>query len=312
MKNESVKIAMPEAKNALLRSGYLLEGRVAKVLSDRGYYVESNEVYADPETGKVREFDAYAIAARRAGPGEQDYLFPILVVECVNNPQPIAFITSDPVVPYLHYQHAKLSGMPVKVFKGREEVDLRYYLGMAEYHHYCKGRISTQYCSFRKKNNAQEWMALHEDSHFACLRTLCQVVDYQMDRHYSGWKFSKSVDESVNIQMYYPILVVQGELLEVFPGSKSLVLKRVGHIQYRCSTVRNGVPTSYQIDVVTEHYLPTFVDQVVDKEIAKTIRLMRRRHSVIRSAIDKIVSGAGRAKRPDKIRGAMEYSSGWS
>jgi hypothetical protein len=46
-------ISLEEAKNALLRSGYLLESRLETELSKKGYYVDANKAYPDPETGKA-------------------------------------------------------------------------------------------------------------------------------------------------------------------------------------------------------------------------------------------------------------------
>src|SRR5881409_1427963 len=156
------RISLDEAKDALLRSGYLLESRLESVLSKRGYYVEANEAYPDPDTGKAREFDLYAMSARRAGPDDYDFIFDVLLVECINNPQPLVFLTKNPLVGFLHHQEAKMAGLPVKFpdKKRRDEWEsLADFLDMSKYHHYCKGRVATQFCSFLRKKNSQEWMA---------------------------------------------------------------------------------------------------------------------------------------------------------
>ena len=76
-------ITAPEINDALIRSGYLLEARVEKYLSDKwGAFVEANASYQDPDTGKSREIDIHAIGGSIAGPGEYDYLFPVMLVEC--------------------------------------------------------------------------------------------------------------------------------------------------------------------------------------------------------------------------------------
>ncbi|MBI3646468.1 MAG: hypothetical protein HY233_10950 [Acidobacteriales bacterium] len=74
------KISLEETKDALLRSGYLLEHRIEDLLRQKAYYVEANEAYPDPESGKSRELDIYAIGALKAGPEERDYIFPVLLV----------------------------------------------------------------------------------------------------------------------------------------------------------------------------------------------------------------------------------------
>lgn len=204
-------ITLAEAKEALKRSGYLLESRVEKVLSDEGYYVEANAAYPDAETGKSRELDVYAMGATKAGPNEYDYVFNVLLIECVNNPEPIAFITKEPLVGFLHHQEVKLAGLPVKIPskkpRGSWEA-LPDFLGMDKYHHYCKGRVATQFCSFSRKKKDQEWMASHNPEQFDSFRKLSAAVEYFIDHHYKSWEFG--VDEWLNVEFYYPVLLLQG------------------------------------------------------------------------------------------------------
>ncbi len=108
------EITTSEARAALLRSGYLLESR-AEARLQTAYYVEANSTYPDPDTGKSREFDLYATRAVRAGPrGGLDFVWPVLLIECVNNPQPVVLITKEPQVPSLHHEEIKHAGLPVK------------------------------------------------------------------------------------------------------------------------------------------------------------------------------------------------------
>ena len=74
------RITTDEARDALLRSGYLLEVRLESRLRAAGYYVEANSAYRDPESGKSRELDLFAIGARRAGKDELDFLWPVLLI----------------------------------------------------------------------------------------------------------------------------------------------------------------------------------------------------------------------------------------
>ena len=50
-------ITREDATKALLNSGYLLESRLEQVIVARGYYVDANDAYPDPTTGKSRELD---------------------------------------------------------------------------------------------------------------------------------------------------------------------------------------------------------------------------------------------------------------
>jgi len=304
-KVEPEKIVLKDARNALLRSGYLMEHRLETVLLSRGYYAEANEAYPDPESGKSRELDIFGMQALRAGPGDFDFIFTVLLAECVNNPQPLAFITKEPVLGFLHHEDVALAGLPVKVPDGRTTWrSLPDYLGMDKYHHYCKGRVATQYCSFvLKKKQPTEWMATHDDSHFDAFRKLSAAVDYYSRKHFESWRIGRR--EYVNVEFYCPVLIVQGDLLDVRQTKKSLKISKADHIQYRMSTMVGKEQITHQIDVVTEHFFSKYLD-TVEGELAKTARLLRRRHKSVRATIDRIARSASRLRSPEAIRAAME------
>lgn len=301
------KITSAEAKNALLRSGYLLENRIAEIFRKRGCYVEPNDIYPDTETGKAREYDIFAMTAQKAGPNDHDFLFPIFIVECVNNPQPIAFMTKEPQVGFLHHQEVKISGLPTKIESTNGWIRLSQFLEIEQFHHYCSGRIATQYCSFQKKKGSQnEWMAFHDDIHFGALKTLCDVVEHKIETHFNNWIFEADKKEDLNIQMYYPVLVTQGDLIEVEIKPRSIRTTKANHLQCRRSILKRGEQINYQIDVVTERFISRFID-LSEGEIAKTARLLHERHEKVREAIDFITDAALKAKSPDEIRREMQF-----
>lgn len=93
------QITVREMKAALLRSGYLLESRVESALREHGNYVEANPTYPDPKTGQSREFDVLSLGAQVIGPrSSRDYIFPVMLIECVNNSQPLVILTKEPQV----------------------------------------------------------------------------------------------------------------------------------------------------------------------------------------------------------------------
>jgi hypothetical protein len=300
------KITREQVRDALSRSGYLLESRMEALLRSKGYYVEANVAYPDADTGKSREVDIYAMQARKVGPLDLDFAFAVLVIECVNNPQPIAFITKEPQTSFLHYEEVKLAGLPIKIEVPGQRgswQSLPYFLGMGRYHHYCKGRVATQFCSFVMKKNTADWMATHEESHFDSLKNLCSVADYLVDSHFKSWVFNGR--ENVNVEFYYPIVVVRGDLLEIRPGRKSPRILNVDHVQFRRSSIVRGEERNYQIDVLTESHLPAYL-RTVAGELKRTAALLSRRHKLVRRSVDRIVKGARRLRSPEKIRAALE------
>ncbi len=59
------RISPNEMRDTIRQSGYLLEQRVEPILTDSGFYVQINSAYLDSETGKTREIDINAIAAKK-------------------------------------------------------------------------------------------------------------------------------------------------------------------------------------------------------------------------------------------------------
>lgn len=310
MANQVDKITRREMREALLRSGYLLESRVESKLLEGWGYVQANATYPDPETGKSREFDLYAMNANRAGPDDLDFLFGVLLIECINNPQPLVILTREPLVGFLHSQEIKMAGLPVKVpYEGKNDEwqQLIDFLKMENYHHYCKGRVGTQFCSFLKKKsgNVQEWMATHEGPHFDSFRKLGDIVDYYMEEHFKNWSFG-SGRENLNIEVYHPVIILQGDLLEARETKRSVTFRTTDHIQFRRSVATKGREADYQIDVITERYLDNYI-QMVSAELQKTARLLRRRHKVIRAAIETIAAHAKAAATEEEMRKAMDF-----
>jgi hypothetical protein len=303
-------ITIPDAKEALLRSGYLLEHRLEAALRRRGWYVKANEAYLDKETSKSRELDIYSMAFKRLGRRKHSgFVWAILLIECVNNEQPMAFITKKPHFAPLHYEEIKLAGLPVKILdhKSKKWLALPSYLNMDEYHHYCKGRIATQFCSFTQKRGSAQWMASHADLHFDAFRTLATALEYTTEKFFQSWDFDPRM-EYVNVEFYYPVLVVQGSIIEVRPARKSLALREVNRAQYRRSSIWNGQEKDYQIDVVTEKWFSRYLT-MVEKELDQTADRMRQRshRTTIQNSLNKIVNRTKRLRSPEKIREVMQY-----
>ena len=89
------RIATKQMKEAIQRSGYLLEQRVEPIIRQAFGYVETNPVFRDPDTGKSREIDIRAMAGVQVYRKEEGFIFPMLLCECENNSQPTVFFTSE-------------------------------------------------------------------------------------------------------------------------------------------------------------------------------------------------------------------------
>ncbi len=261
----SDKISEQEVKQALLRSGYLLEHRVEALLRHDDWYVEANSAYHDSDTGKSRELDIFALKLVSFSGGTGDTVFCSLLAECVNNPQPLALITKSE-------NYASQFGSDIKfmldpreiVVPDKDPILVPEFLGLNKFHHYCDGKIATQFCSFARKDKGKtnsEWMALHEGSQFESFLTLIKALEHKLTT------FTWHEGKHLRAEFMYMLLILQGELLDVRLSDSDLIIVPASHEKYRRSIIWNGAEENYIIDVVTEAALPKLLKQIYEEAI---------------------------------------------
>jgi hypothetical protein len=271
-----VKISRPEVREALRTSGYLLEQRVHNLLSRLGFQVETNPTYPDPVTGKTRELDIVATRQHKGSYG----VATVLVCECKNNSQPVVLFESRTVADPTHASElsndCKSAGLPGGFWTGNTYVTLEDFVGYPSIRHYCQGSYATQYCSFKAtQNRAHPWLALHDDQHHASLDGLLAGLDHRIDRLYAEYTdyltdWSEVLLGYFDMRMYYPILILQGDLLSARFVRGRLVIRKVASGRLRVERFGpGGAINHYQIDFVTEAGLPRLLD-AIDDEVNKT------------------------------------------
>ena len=260
-----------------------LEQRVAKAMREHGYLVQTNPAYTDPETGKSREYDISAIQASMLDRGTTDAVFSLLVCECENNEQPIVFFTSESL---LGFMNVKYSGSPVKIISGNRLLPLWEFLGTKRFHHYGHGTVATQYCTFHRKNDSARWVASHSDAHQTFL-ALVNAVEHGIDDHCNNWVSPGRSKERINLQMFYPLLVLQGDIYEARTDTSPLIIKEVEHVQYRKELWDGRGSKTYHLDVIAEKYVPKYLD-LISKEIETVRRRLRRQRTIVYQSIEYI------------------------
>src|SRR5437899_317537 len=90
---QNSSLATPEEmQTAIEASGYLLEGRIAHTMAERGFFVEPNYFTADPtDPAKALEIDVAGRYFEWVNQANQDTVSASVLVECKNNSQPFAF-----------------------------------------------------------------------------------------------------------------------------------------------------------------------------------------------------------------------------
>jgi hypothetical protein len=305
------RITTKEMREAIKRSGYLLEQRAKTLLQRSGYSVELNSSYPDPESGVSREFDIWAAKGRPIFPGRLETVLAVLVCECSNNPQPVVFFESEYSDQHTwgFYEDIKCSGIPVKFWVHQAYRYLPVHLGFAGFHHCTSGPFSTQYCNFhRKKDKDQVWQASHEDRFHDTFETIAHALETCIDLHYGLIKPPEPDLQSLpDIRIYYPVLILQGELYLARQVRGGVALRRTKEVQYRREVWTRGRPIVYQIDVITESYIPSFIG-TVDTEIGEAVQSLAGQEQLFAESVTRIVNDyrENRTNRPP-WRTILEY-----
>jgi len=297
-------------REAIKRSGYLLEQRVEVKLDQKGYYVQTNTVFPDPDTKKSCEIDIDAISGKRIYKKGYNFIFPNILCECENNFQPVVFFTKESIISFLHHEQVKVSGIPVKFWQGKEYISLSELTGMEKFHHYCKATTATQYCTFQLKKDKSSWIALHNEEQHDTFNSLIKALDYQVGKHFDKWSLPDKVEEEeVNVNIYYPLLVLQGDLYSATLKTNSFTIRKEKHVQFRKEVFIprfNDVET-YQIDIIVEDYLPNYL-KIIDSEIDRVKKVFERQRAKVFTSIERIVKEAKQLKdRPESYRKVLEF-----
>jgi hypothetical protein len=301
-------ISEEEMKAALERSGYLLETRVETLISARpeGFYVETNPTYRDSSTGKMREFDLYAMTGVGLGSSAPDFVFGVLLVECKKVDTPVVFFSQRSSVAELYQHNVRVAGMPVKLRKrGRQEqwASLAEYLNLQSYHHYCQGPFARQWCSFSKKKRDGQWMA-HHPNRFDEVDKLRDITNSYVDAHFKSW-VKGAGHSSVNLELYYPVILIEGELFEAQTEGRQLHLVRTKHVRFLQETGFGEWPPEHQVDIIVEDFLPDYLDMIY-QELSTTAEQLAKGRADVQRAIRILDRRAENARTPDELRAALD------
>ena len=209
------KITRNEMIEALKRSGYMLESEISWFLANQGFFVESNQVIEDPITGKSREIDIIAeYYEYKKERSEYKCCSKIhFVFEIKNNAFPLVLLTQFSFSPNIE------DWMGLK-----EAVTLPENIETNSFDGYYNKLISTsekniytQYCSFHKKKENDELMALHpEPLHLGLSKItfFCEKMVEDRDKYliYENKVDDEAKDEYLRHFLYLPVLLINDNL----------------------------------------------------------------------------------------------------
>lgn len=306
-------IGVAVMRDAILRSGYLLERRVAAVLAKAGYKAVTNRGFTDPETGKSREYDVYGykdIAVYGTG---SHGIFPTLVCECKNNPQPVVFFVKEKGAFEPLIDEVRVSGMPAKIWQRDRYVSVQEFTGVEGFHHYCRPEVpvASQYCTFQLKKDRDRlsWMAHHTDEQRDTFTSLIKALEFEINEDFKNWSMEDDTKkEFVDLSFYYPLVIFGGDIYSAHIEDE-LSLEKREHVQLNIeffSFYDNDV-ISYHMDVISEKYLPSYLN-VVDREMLRVKRMLQRQKQEVLLSIDKIAQDCkALKKKPKSCRKYLEF-----
>jgi hypothetical protein len=112
---------------------------------------------------------------------------------------------------------------------------------------------------------------IHHDSQHQTFSSLTNAVDADIEQLYQKFRPADDPDEeTINLNFYYPLLVLQGELYIVREDDDSadLDLRSASHVQYIREIWTSQKRETYQIDVIQEQFLPEYL-ALVEGELAE-------------------------------------------
>jgi len=263
-----------ELIDAIRRSGYLIESQISDLLSNAGFFVETNQVIKDPITGKSREIDLLAEYYSHHE-GRSGIIAKVkFVFEAKNNPFPLVLLTELKPTPNIEIGESfrEVITPPEYMANSTEEGFFDALIGEKT------EPIFTQYCTFKRKKDSRdsELMAFHPDELHDSLVKIVQHCDEQL----TFWQGRES-DKHFRDLLYLPVVVLGGTLYELSPGD-SPNLKQVQTSKLLYNYHHGDESKCAIIYIVTMAGFGQFIKEVIQAERRIEDRMARAKGEIDR------------------------------
>jgi len=266
-------ISSDEMLEALSRSGYLLEAEISRKLRELDFFVETNLVIEDLITGKSREIDIVAEYYDWNSPpaGVKAKAKIEFVFEVKNNLYPLVLLNefdfSPRVEDWMGLKEAITCPQTIKYDQHEN-----YYESLIE-----KNRegIFSQYCSFQRKKQNEDLMALHPENIHTGVSKIVQYCEECTERWESDNEDHDKNDESyLRHFLYMPILLLNEGLYELKNG---VLLEKDSSILV-VNYIRNNQPSMAYVFVVTKKGFLDFMSMAInlEKEVDEQLVELRK------------------------------------
>jgi hypothetical protein len=253
------------------KSGKFFEQEIVTLICESGFgFVIPNYAFLDIEEGKSREMDVFAISGYGIG-RKGNFVFPVLLISVSN--RPIVCFTRKEYVSRYTAADIHFSGMPKNIYLRDEEFELFDFLGLEDFHHYYKAKkISSQFWTPLKKKESQGEYFYKE-----LILPLIKAVVAEKMEHEKNWYFDPE-GEPINLQFYYPIIVVK-DLWECSFIENKASYNRTDHVLFLFHTATKAYAGDYLIDICTKEGLNTILKNI-DNEIKKIVEIIKKKRQL--------------------------------
>lgn len=288
-----------QIKEALDRSGYLMEQRLCPLLERRGYYVTPNHEYEDPDSGKSREIDIHALdIVSLYRQTFDDMLSHVLLVACKNNHFPVIAFTHDNVLRGMDVvMSITKAGYPLAVYRGEdsEDEDIEPFLRLGDYHHYYQAqRVASQYCRVMGRKStgqgqplqyAADHGDLYDDLDSLIKAVEAEVAEYKEVATRQAEQMPPDTEEDdINLVVIYPVLVLAGDLYECRQTRGDVRLRKANHLVLIRRVKSRAIKGEFFIDLVQESYFDRYL-RLIHRERERVAKRLRRYRRLLRRSV---------------------------
>jgi hypothetical protein len=229
-----------QIKNWILKNGYPLEMRVANLFQKKGFKVTQSIFYKDSDTQKLRELDVIAYLSH---PFKDKVLNFSFMIECKKSTDK----------PWLIFKNENLINYKLDRYKPFTTKNASHLLNKFE------GKIDSSlellFPEIRKSGyNTVVAFKEIKDSAYSSYMNLLKACKY----------LTEKIDESIQNQcnFYVPIIVVEGELYDVYLDSEDeLKFKQVSHSSMMNTKVFSEGNSSI-VNIVSSYNLSDYIDNL--------------------------------------------------
>jgi hypothetical protein len=299
------KVLTKPMMQAIAKSGYLLEQRLVPVIERFGFKATPNERFRDLESGGLREIDVSAITAEQTADSGSEFIFPILLVACKNLQCPIVFFTQQELRLQWFLGKVQVSGLPLEIVSadGKRESVFEF-LRLEEFHHYYRtGRIASQFCAVyeNKKLSPPVFEAGHtimgRIELFKDFDGLAKAVLSGKQKHGQAFYLGRN-RELLNLQIYYPVFLTAGPLVECHVAKRYPRYRQVHRIGFVYRTQIGGDQRDIRIDVVDEEGFKRLLG-TIRKEVVEIAKRIRQHNRTMKRSLS-LITGRLRRWKPER------------